>query len=61
MNIMFVCTDNFTRSVIAEFCMKDFLNKNNIDNFEVTSSGVRANSDISQYSRLHFSIMEEFG
>ncbi|GGE03048.1 hypothetical protein [Paenibacillus nasutitermitis] len=23
MNIMFVCTDNFTRSVIAEFCMKD--------------------------------------
>ena len=61
MNIMFVCTDNFTRSVIAEFCMKDFLRRNNKTTFiKVASAGIRANSDISKYSNIHFNIMMYF-
>ncbi|MGO4548432.1 hypothetical protein AB4Z29_26945 [Paenibacillus sp. 2TAB23] len=59
MNIMFVCTDNFTRSVIAEFCMKDFLRSINKTSFKVASAGIRANSDISKYSNIHFNIMNE--
>ncbi|WP_436245304.1 hypothetical protein [Paenibacillus sp. LjRoot56] len=42
MNIMFVCTDNFTRSVIAEFCMKDFLRRNSKTLIKVASAGIRA-------------------
>jgi len=59
MNIMFVCTDNFTRSVIAEFCMKDFLQRNNKTSIKVASAGIRAESDISKYSTIHFKIMNE--
>lgn len=58
LNILFVCTDNFTRSVIAEFCMKDYLSRNNIESMQVASAGIRANSNISMYSTLHFEIMQ---
>jgi protein-tyrosine phosphatase len=61
MNILFVCTDNFTRSVIAELCMKDYLKNTNNNSVNVASSGIRANSDISKYSSVHFRIMEEMG
>lgn len=61
MNILFVCTDNFTRSVIAELCMKDYLKSTNNNSVNVASSGIRANSDISKYSSVHFKIMEEMG
>lgn len=61
MNILFVCTDNFTRSVIAEFCMKDYLQKTNNTSVKVASAGIRANSDISKYSTIHFNIMNELG
>ncbi|MFJ5760620.1 hypothetical protein ACIQAA_16140 [Neobacillus sp. NPDC093182] len=61
MNILFVCTDNFTRSVIAEFCMKDYLKKTNNARVIVASAGIRANSDISRYSKIHFNIMGEMG
>lgn len=57
MKILFLCTDNFTRSVIAEFCCRDYLNKNDIADVQVASAGIRANSDISGYSDLHFRIM----
>lgn len=57
--VLFVCTDNFTRSVIAEFCMKDYLRRNNKTSIQVASAGIRANSDISKYSSLHFNIMRE--
>lgn len=57
MNILFLCTDNFTRSVIAEFCMKDYLKKTNNARVIVASAGIRANSDISRYSKIHFNIM----
>jgi protein-tyrosine phosphatase len=61
MKVLFVCTDNFTRSVIAEFCLRDYLIKNNITSLTVSSSGIRADSDISKYSRIHFEIMEGMG
>lgn len=59
MNIMFVSTDNFTRSVIAEFCMKDFLRRSNKTSIKVASAGIRANNDVSKYSNIHFNIMNE--
>ncbi|CAN7343469.1 hypothetical protein LJR153_001992 [Paenibacillus sp. LjRoot153] len=61
MNILFVCTDNYTRSVIAEFCMKDYLRKSNNLSVNVASAGIRASSDISKYSNVHFNIMDEMG
>ncbi|SDD72540.1 Protein-tyrosine-phosphatase [Paenibacillus sp. UNCCL117] len=59
MKILFLCTDNFTRSIIAEYCLKDYLLKNHIQHISVSSAGIRANSDISKYSRLHFEILKE--
>jgi protein-tyrosine-phosphatase len=61
MNILFVCTDNYTRSVIAEFCLRDYLKETNNTAITVASAGIRANSDISKYSGIHFSIMNEMG
>jgi protein-tyrosine phosphatase len=61
MKILFLCTDNFTRSIIAEYCFKDFLTKNQFHDVEVSSAGIRAHSDVSQYSTLHFEIMEQLG
>jgi protein-tyrosine phosphatase len=58
-NILFVCTDNFTRSIIAEFCMRDYLRRNKITSINVASAGIRASSDISKYSQVHFKIMEQ--
>lgn len=59
MNILFLCTDNYTRSVIAEFCAKNYLNTNNITDITVASAGIRASSDISSYSALHFQVMRD--
>jgi len=61
MNVLFVCTDNFTRSVIAEFCMKNYIKKAGLEDYSVSSAGIRANSDISKYSDIHFEIMNEMG
>lgn len=59
MNILFLCTDNYTRSVIAEFCAKNYLNTNHITDITVASAGIRASSDISSYSDLHFQVMRD--
>ncbi|TLS49811.1 hypothetical protein FE782_22650 [Paenibacillus antri] len=61
MNILFVCTDNFTRSVIAEFCMRDYLKRKSLNTINVASAGIRADSDISIYSDIHFIIMKGMG
>jgi len=61
MKILFVCTDNYTRSVIAELCTKQYLKENNNNAIKVASCGIRANSDISKYSNIHFHIMDELG
>ncbi|MBB3110140.1 protein-tyrosine-phosphatase [Paenibacillus phyllosphaerae] len=61
MNILFICTDNYTRSVIAELCMNHYLNEIGNTSVTVESAGIRANSDISRYSDVHFGIMKELG
>lgn len=47
--------------MIAEFCTKSYLKRNNITDIYIASSGIRANSDISNYSDLHFQIMKDMG
>ena len=59
MKVLFLCTDNFTRSITAEFCMKHFLKQNNITNIEVASAGFKANSDLSSFSNIHFDRMRQ--
>ncbi|MFC4559264.1 hypothetical protein ACFO3D_13780 [Virgibacillus kekensis] len=61
MKLLFLCTDNFTRSVTAELCAKHYISKNNMDNMEVDSAGFRAESDLSIYSDIHFDRMKELG
>jgi len=61
MNILFVCTDNYTRSVIAECCMRHYLKETGNTSVNVGSAGIRAASDVSQYSNVHFDIMHEMG
>ncbi len=61
MKVLFLCTDNFTRSVTAEFCFKDYLTRNGITNIEVASAGFKATSDLSSFSSVHFDRMAELG
>ncbi|PEJ59028.1 hypothetical protein CN692_05995 [Bacillus sp. AFS002410] len=61
MNILFLCTDNFTRSVIAEYCMTEYLKKTNNCLVNVASAGIRADSDISKYSSYHFKLLNQMG
>ena len=58
-NILFVCTDNIGRSVIAEYSLKDLLNRNKIDDVFVSSAGTNADSDISGFSMAHFPEMKK--
>lgn len=41
--ILFVCTGNTFRSATAEFLLKDYLKKNTITNFSVSSAGTKGN------------------
>ena len=59
--VLFLCSDNYTRSITAEFCLKDFLKKENIDFIEVSSAWTDASSDISKYYNTHFDRMKELG
>jgi protein-tyrosine-phosphatase len=59
MKVLFLCTDNYTRSITAEFCMKNYLQQNKITNIEVTSAGFKANSDLSTFSNIHFDRMKQ--
>lgn len=59
--ILFVCTDNFGRSVIAAYCLKDYLRKHQIDNIEVLSAGTNASSDSSGFSAVHFDELNKLG
>lgn len=61
MNILFLCTDNYTRSIIAEFCAKNYLKMNHITDITVASAGIWASSNISSYSDLHFQMMRDMG
>lgn len=57
--VLFLCSDNYTRSITAEFCLKDFLKKNNVDFIEVSSAWTDSSSDISKYYNTHFDRMKE--
>lgn len=59
--IIFVCTDNIGRSIIAEYCAKDYLQKHKISNIQVMSAGTDSNSDISGFSMIHFDKLKEMG
>lgn len=59
--IIFVCTDNFGRSIIAEYCLKDYLKKLQIDNIEVSSAGTNASSDTTGFSIAHITELKKFG
>jgi len=51
-NILFVCTGNVFRSMIAEKCLKYYLKKNNIKNIKADSAGIR----ISKQDQLSYVI-----
>jgi protein-tyrosine-phosphatase len=57
--VLFVCSDNYTRSVTAEFCLRNFLLKNNLSTIQSFSAGTQANSDTSKYYNVHFDRMKE--
>lgn len=56
-----LCTDNYTRSVIAEFCLINFVKTNQIKGIEVASAGFKSGSDLSKFSSVHFERMNELG
>ncbi len=61
MKIMFVCTDNFTRSITAELCLRHYLNEQEMQDIGCASSGIRSNSDVSWLLKEHFVRMTELG
>ena len=61
MKIMFLCTDNFTRSVTAELCLRHYLKARDRQDIDCASSGTHANSDVSGLFKDHFERMTELG
>ena len=59
--ITFVCTDNFGRSVIAEYCLRYYCQKNDVRDVKVASAGIYAYSDTSQFSLAHYNELKRFG
>lgn len=46
--VLFVCTGNIFRSMGAEYCLKDYLKKNGIKGYEVSSAGTTAEKGLMQ-------------
>lgn len=61
MKILFVCTDNVGRSLIAEYALKQYLLKNKIMDTDVSSCGTNADSDVSDFSVAHFNELKKLG
>lgn len=59
--ILFVCTDNYGRSIIAERCLRDYLAKNHILDYEVASAGTHASSDTTGFTLSQFEELRKFG
>ena len=60
MNIIFVCTGNICRSAMADWMLKDKIQKNNLKNIEVFSSGIYASEgDKPTYEAVE--VMREIG
>lgn len=43
--ILFVCKGNIFRSMTAEYCLKDFLKRKNLNGFEISSAGIKAKKE----------------
>lgn len=61
LRVLFVCTDNYTRSVTVEFCLKHYLKLQGKNGIEVFSAGFKSSSDLSKFSDVHFNRMDELG
>ncbi len=56
--ILFVCTSNVYRSLAAEYCLKKYLHKKNVDNWEVLSAGILPKKQpVHIYTRQAFNIL----
>lgn len=59
--VLFVCTDNIGRSMVAEYLLRDWLTKNNRNDIEVASAGIKADSDVSSFCVDHVARLKEMG
>ena len=60
-SVLFVCSDNTGRSLMAEYLLKDWLQKNARNDIVVSSCGTNANSDVSSFCMDHISKLKEMG
>ena len=61
MKILFVCTDNNGRSVVAEYSLRRYLVNKEITGVEVSSCGTNANSDLNGFSFAHLDVLKKLG
>lgn len=59
--ILFVCTDNIGRSLMAEYLLRNWLKKNSRYDIEVFSCGTNATSDTSSFSMDHIGKLNDMG
>ncbi len=59
--VLFVCTDNVGRSLMAEYLLRDWLQKSNRYDIEVSSCGTNATSDTSSFCMDHIGRLNEMG
>ncbi|MFA7244539.1 MAG: hypothetical protein WC080_04625 [Patescibacteria group bacterium] len=60
-SVCFVCSDNIARSLMAEYCLKEYSKKNNITNLNITSAGTDTSTDTSGYNFAHFDELKKIG
>lgn len=59
--VLFVCSDNTGRSLMAEYLLKDWLRKHDRNDIEVFSCGTNASSDVSSFCFDHIGKLKEMG
>ena len=52
--VLFVCSGNVYRSVVAEYCLRNFLRKKNVKNISVKSAGITAKPQLVDDQTLKF-------
>lgn len=62
LKIVFVCSENISRSLIGEYCFKLYLRQNKIEGYDVSSAGTtHTESDISGRKMPHFEELKKLG